>query len=125
MIKKMFILFLFTIVNAVPIFEGITENIGCVNIDRNSLLSCFTQFDTNSDGNISILEMQYIYNVTNFINFGMLTPEFALEICDVNMDGVLNILDWNRYNSCCKSKHSIYWTCNICIKAGWTIPTKK
>jgi hypothetical protein len=88
---------------------GIATN--CVDISRDALLDCFsTHIDTNHDGNITYSEVSVV------------TDPFFFRFCDINMDGVLNMLDWNHPVSCCEEidRPCIYKVCNECfIKFNW------
>lgn len=120
----MFLLSLFVLfVQGNLIFLNFTEHQECKNVNRTLLLSCFSNFDANNDGNLSINEIDAGFTAVNF-NYPLLTSQQLFDLCDVNMDGVLNMLDWNRYNSCCKDLISITYTCNVCYRTGWTISHK-
>jgi hypothetical protein len=104
-------------------FQNITKHPECDTLNRDDLILCFTHFDTNGDSELSASELQNILNLANF-TFPDMTGANLHSICDIDNNGQLNLSDWNKLNSCCQSPMKIMWTCNICMKAGWTL-TKK
>lgn len=92
-------------------FISLGVAIDCLEISRDALLDCFSKHvDTNHDGNITYAEVSAV------------TEPFFFPYCDINMDGVLNIVDWNTPVSCCQEidRLCIYKVCNECfIKFNW------
>lgn len=93
------------------LFIALSNSVNCIDLNRDSLLDCFSKHvDTNHDGNITYSEVSA---VTDPIFFSM---------CDINMDGVLNMLDWDTPISCClkQDRSCIYKVCNQCfITFNW------
>lgn len=105
-------------------FENITQHSECNNIDRDILLSCFEHFDSDNNNELSASELQNILNLANLV-YPEMTGQSLLELCDMDYNGILNIIDWNKPRACCRDEFKKMWTCNTCIKAGWTFPTIK
>ncbi len=83
----------------------------CRTINRDLLLDCFSKhIDTNHDGNITRAEVEVIVEPTFF------------SICDLNMDYVLNLYDWNHPLACCREDPCVYKICNYtCFnRFNWT-----
>ena len=82
----------------------------CLGINRDLLLDCFTKHvDLNHDGNLSREEVAVVVVPTFF------------SICDMNMDHVLNLYDWNHPIGCCKFDPCIYRVCDTCFnRFNWT-----
>lgn len=85
-------------------------NFTCQGINRDLLLDCFTKHvDLNHDGNLSREEVAVVVEPTFF------------SICDMNMDHVLNLYDWNHPIGCCKFDPCIYKVCDTCFnRFNWT-----
>jgi len=91
-------------------FIALGFGINCWTINRDLLLDCFSKhIDTNHDGNLTRAEVDVVRK-SSFFSF-----------CDVNMDRVLNLYDWNDPEGCCKFNPCISNVCEICIKKfNWT-----
>lgn len=91
-------------------FIGFAFGINCWTINRELLLDCFSKhIDANHDGNITRAEVDAVTNSRFF------------SLCDLNMDHVLNIYDWDHPAGCCKVHPCISNVCETCAKNfNWT-----
>lgn len=105
-------------------FINIPKNPQCISPDREVLLSCFEHFDSDHNNELSASEIQNILNIAN-VSYPGMTGQALLELCDIDYNGILNSNDWNKIRSCCRDEIKITYTCNVCIHAGWTFPTRK
>lgn len=86
------------------LFFAFTYARSCENINRDDLLQCFSKIDLNHDGNITESEIP-----------SSIKPWF-FHLCDINRDGILNLLDWNDEHACCQDKYCIRRVCIECSK---------
>jgi hypothetical protein len=90
--------------------------------NRDDLLSCFSELaDANKDGNITKAEIADMYvqkkacfPVQQQTFFDFFTPDYIMNNCDVNGDGVLNLVDWNDANACARSRNYVNYLCRLC-----------
>ena len=101
--KKMRLLLF--VVFASTVFAG-----RCSDIARDALLACFEHhIDLNHDGNITLNEIP------------LYVKPWFFEMCDINHDGVLNLIDWHHENACCQDRECIYKVCNTCFNKYTTL----
>jgi len=79
---------------------------------RENLLACIKSIlDTNGDGNITSQEITNAFSTTlsNQTTFSFLSDginaTFIMSHCDTNLDGILNLDDWNSPDFCFKDRN--------------------
>ncbi|MBX9637219.1 MAG: hypothetical protein K2Q45_06680 [Nitrosomonas sp.] len=102
-------MFLYLLLLLIATVFGATPN--CTTIARDDLLSCFSaHIDTDHSGNLSRAEVQAV------------TEPIFFNICDMNMDHVLGMDDWNHPVGCCKFNPCLYNICMKCVTLfNWTV----
>lgn len=102
--------------------------------ERDILLSCFDQvLNVNFSGgsNVTTTELDAFFTA-GYSPQGCLPKESQYQEtyntttvfsqCDVNMDGVLNLDDWNAADACLQSQGSRLYVCRMCYQCGWSGP---
>jgi len=89
---------------------------------RDDLLPCVTQMDADSDGAITVSEIDAFYAA----NTDCLTNSFLTQVtgaqtitmCDTDADGNLTMTDWNSPNGCFQKRSRQNILCQACNKCG-------